>query len=461
MISLHPTLFYLLLEALAGVTVIALILGLLAIRRRRYRRTALVDLVHRIKNTGDARRESLGRVLRESGAPDDERLTALTQQVLTAETHFYQFLVRALLSGNDRSLLDLDRHVELLTEAITRCSPSLKNIPAKAGSAQPPATTEINAELGQIRQVVAALQSNHQQVLAEIQSSVASVRDTLNQFASQGVVAVATAASAGNDVSAPAAPPVSSPASGASMPMQDALESLPDIDDAMASAPVSVSTAPSTAPAPVVQLDAPNIDQIAEIPDELLMGSGATFTDAAKPQAAPDNTVPELADASAASTAAGLDQTLAAMDSIATILDDSPVDAAPKTVPPPPAAPAPPASTVASSHSLSDAAALIDDLLADAATSSKATLAATQVSPGPGAANVSPKPELSVDEIYAAAPLIPDMEGQSPPAPSTQAASAMPATGSAAAGNDQQQPSQSKSYGNVDDLLAELDDLLK
>lgn len=465
MISLHPTLFYLLLEALASVTVIALILGLYMMRQRRYRRTALIDLVERIKNSGNGRRESLARVLRESGVPDDERLTALTQQVLTAETHFYQFLVRALLSGNDRSLLDLDRQVEALTEAITRCSPALKNLPANAGSVNLTAATEINVELGQIKQVVAALQSNHQQVLAEVKSSVASVRDTLNQFAVQGVVAMATAVSSSSDADPAAIPIVSIGASSAPTSMQDALESLPDIDDAVASAPVSVETSASASPAPTVQVEALNFDQIAEIPDELLMGSGKTAVDTAKAHVAAKTPSPERAEkfpTSTASTATGLEQTLAAIDSIATLLDEPLANEASKVVSmAPAAAPAPTTSTTPNPYLSSSSEALIDDLLADAAASSKITLASTQAALGTSAPSVNPKPELSVDEIYTAAPLIPETEEKASPAPSAEVLPEIFGTSPAEINKDQQEPSQSKSYGNVDDLLAELDDLLK
>lgn len=458
MINLHPTLFFLLLEALAGVTALALMLALFAIRRRRHRRTALVDLVQRIKNTGDVRRESIAQVLRESGVSDDERLTALTQQVLTAETHFYQFLVRALLSSDDRSLLDLDRQVEALTDAITRCSPALKNVPAVAGSAHPAAAAEINAELGHIKQAVTALQNNHQQIVAEVKSSAASLRDALQQFANQGVIAVATAA-AGAAVAATPMTPEPDPSNLA--PNHDALESLPDIDDAATTATLTKETSPVAAPAPMTRDTAPNIDQIAEIPDELLMGVGEISAESAG--AATAGATLEFTEDFGASVASPGTPVNTLSDQIAAIPDellaaDLPTAVSSAATPAPAIATSP---TADNNPYRSDAEALIDDLLADAAASSKAVFASTQAASSAAEAGINASPELSVDEIYAAAPLIPDGEEPSTSAPSGGNATAAANASSPDARKDEQDTSQSKSYGNVDDLLAELDDLLK
>lgn len=449
MISLHPTLFFLLLEALAGVTVLALLLGLFAIRRRRHRRTALVDLVQRIKNSGDMRRDDIARVLRESGVSDDERLTALTQQVLTAETHFYQFLVRALLSNDDRSLRDLDREVDALTNAITRSSPALKSAPAAAGNENPAAAAEINAELGQIKQVVTALQSSHQQVLAEVKSSFASVRDALQQFSTQGVIAVATSAGGVGDA---VAPQMSTPETSHQAPNQDALESLPDIDDAATAVPAPKETPPAVAPAPAAQSTAPNIDQIAEIPDELLLGSGDPSEGSSSANTAPANPALELTADSGFAPATAAKPMDAISEQIAALPQELP--AAELTM-------ATPSTPTAANPYRSDAEALIDDLLADTAASSKAMFASTQSTANAAEPSMNAGAELSVDEIYAATPLIPDGDEQSAPAPLGGSSPAPSNESPLDARKDEQEASQSKSYGNVDDLLAELDDLLK
>lgn len=447
MISVHPTFFYLLLEALAGITVLALVLGLIVLRRRRRRRAVLVELVQRIKNTGNARSEGITRVLRESGVSDDERLAALTQQVLTAETHFYQFLVRALLSNDERALLDLDRQVEVLTDAITRCSPALKNQPPMANSTSPAVTSQINAELGQIKQVVAALQSSHQQALAEVKSSVASLQDTLRQFASPGVIAVAAAAGTATvTTTQPFNEDVSATAT-----TQDTLESLPDIDDTATPVSASGPSAPEPVPAPQTPAQAPDIEQIAEIPDELLMGASDT---AASAEAAP--VIDSGTDTAAMKLAAAPQQAPAEAEQIAAIPDELLFEETAAAEPSAPEAAATPAAVTPNPYQ-SDAEALIDDLLADAAATSKATLVATQAAPDETAAQEpSSAPELSVDEIYAAAPLIPDSDAEAALALSAETPAAPPE-----ARKDEQEVGQGKSYGNVDDLLAELDDLLK
>jgi len=458
MISVHPTFFYLLLEALAAVTALALLLGLVLLRRRRHRRGTLMDLVQRIKNAGEARREGITRVLQESGVSDDERLAALTQQVLTAETHFYQFLVRALLSNDDRALLDLDRQVEILTDAITRCSPALKHQAAAFQDSNPAMPAEIHAELGQIKQVVAALQTSHQQALAEVKSSVTSVRDALQQFAGQGVIAVAAA---GSTVSFAAPPPADD---GTSTPAlaQDALESLPDIDDTANPTPAVTTPSPAAASAPPPSApQAPDIDQIAEIPDELLMGANeasATTAPAKAAEAAPTLAMAGVSAELEAPGAAAAGQASAAAEPApaiaAEVLSEKRASAAP--------APEADASTSAAPNAYpSDAAALIDDLLANAAATSKATLASTQAAaPAAAEENSGAAAELSVDEIYAAAPLIPDSDEQ-PASASAAQTSTPPREPSLEAGKAQQEAGQSKNYGNVDDLLAELDDLLK
>jgi hypothetical protein len=442
MASADPTTTILLLEALAGTTALAAALAVAALRRHRQRRRVLTELVERLAQGGATRQQVLAARLQGRGVGDDPLRSALAQQILSAETSFYKFLVKALLVGNERDLLGLEQQVETLVDALTQ------SLAATATAAAPEQSAPANADT--LKQLIATLQKNHSQLQTDIKSSTESLRQAVLQLGAQGIVAVAAASTAtaalaaGTEGAADVAldtagdRPVTEQPAAQSDDATEILESLPDIDDVTdIPAPAKDAADASTAESPAsTATAAADFEQIAEIPDDLLTvpaEDGETLpADQAATQDAAESTPP-----SPAATAAIAAETAPAQDApgaAPTLQEDS-------------------ASAASGNETPTSADAFIDELLADAAASSKSQLQSEVAEP-----QIVSKPrntQPAVDEIYAAEPLIPDTEAQA-----DTAATTAPTPPQTPPVNDSAAQEGNKG-SNVDDLLAELDELLK
>lgn len=418
MISLDSTTFYVLLEALAVLAGGCGMLVFVAMQRARHRKMLMIDLVHRLKSAGSQRMATLEVQIKQKKELNEAQAHEVAQQILAAETHFYQYLVKALLQVDDRQLIELDREVELLTDSIAKAAPVVDVAAGQVG------TAHVNAE--QITQLLGTMEKNHSQLLGEIKKSAETIRTGLTNL--QGVPMAAVASAAAGAVTANAAPPaaVVTPAaahdaleelpdiedSSATAPSSD-LESLPDIEDSLpAAAPMAVPGTPLNAPASGANVSASDdaIEQIAEMPDDLLGMSAAPPAAAVTTSVAPE---PAL-----------------------TLEEQSDTPTTPL-----PAAPAAPAAAASATTAMTNDD--IDALLAGAMPAAPPAVKPTEAAP------VTPSVAASIDEMYANEPLIPETETEIAPKAadnSTKASDAAPATPAAS---------------NVDDLLAELDALLK
>lgn len=414
MISLDSTTFYVLLEALAVLAGGCGMLVFVAMQRARRRKMLMIDLVHRLKSAGSQRMATLEAQIKQKKELNEAQAHDVAQQILAAETHFYQYLVKALLQVDDRQLIELDREVELLTDSIAKAAPVVDVAASHVGTAQ------VNAE--QITQLLGTMEKNHSQLLGEIKKSAETIRTGLTNL--QGVPMAAVASAAAGAVTTSAAPPTAVAAPAAA---HDALEELPDIDD-------SPAAAPST-----------DLESLPDIEDSL-------------PAAAPDTPI------EAASTAADVGVSDDAFEQIAEMPDGSlDMDTTPTVAPPAPVAAEPaftleaqsdtPTTPLPAAQPAPEAAAApvatamtnddIDALLANAAPA--APTAPKQAEPAPATSSSA----ASIDEMYANEPLIPEAETEIAPTAAdnpVKASDAAPAT---------------PAPGNVDDLLAELDALLK
>ena len=444
MITLEPTLFYFLLEVIGILMVGCGLLVATAWRRAQRRKVLMIDLVHRLKSAGAQRVASLEAQVKQKHGLSDDSAHEITTQIVTAETHFYQFLVRALLEVDNRQLLELDHEVEHLTDAISMATPVIAQATATPAAAQ--------VESAQVLQLLGTIEKNHAQLLGEIKQSAESMHKKLSNLSILPQVATAAASAVPSvAMAAPASSPPSAPDTTEALDAlpdiedqsdnsgaQDPLESLPDIDDSVDIAPAINNTTPAENETTAGDVQDEMADLIAVMPDDLLSGidESATTLSSTTPVAAPIPTIkPEL-------TLTDLDKALAAVTPI-------PAPAPVAKSPPEPALaakPTPPTMPNSASALNSDD---IDALLNG--TIPMPSKAAVETNPTSATAFPPVGSTASIDEIYSSEPLIPETDGK------TEIV-AQPADNSNKAGTaDLGAPAAN----NVDELLAELDALLK
>ncbi|VAW86607.1 hypothetical protein MNBD_GAMMA16-2140 [hydrothermal vent metagenome] len=150
MINVHPTLYYLLIEALAVFILLSCFLSFLQIKQYLQRKKTLINLVSRLKDNKSQRKEELFRLLKEQGTTDEEQLETASNGIIKNETVFYQYIVHALVNIDLNQIADLDKHVEVLINSTTKT-----NLENKAGA---------NSDIEQISSGLSELRTTVQEI---------------------------------------------------------------------------------------------------------------------------------------------------------------------------------------------------------------------------------------------------------------------------------------------------------
>ncbi len=272
MIQLSPTLYYILLEAIGLLTVVVAVMGGFALRRRRQRQQALLELVGRLKDNGPQRIETLRAALKAAGGASDERTAALADAILKAETGLYRFLIQALLKADGKSLLALDVQVEALIKEV-----------AAAPVAAPSPIAAVAGSGNETAKIIDAIRSEQ----AKVQTELKATRDDLKKAIAGISAAAVTARPAQPERDAPPGETNSASAVPTAAPDKEmAIEELDldfseqteesgepqeivDLGSLDSAAEVEPPAQPASASMPSQELDTSGI---AEIPDDLLFG---------------------------------------------------------------------------------------------------------------------------------------------------------------------------------------------
>lgn len=166
MIKLNPSAFYLLLEIGGLLFVLAVASIGHFFWRRKQRQNALLKLVARLKADGSARIEVIAANLKNAGVDDDDDRNTRAQQILNAETHLYRFLIKGLMSGDGKSLIELDQHVNALIDELVMALPSsAASAQTATPSDQPQFASALKKEMSGLK---AEIQSTRTELLAAL-----------------------------------------------------------------------------------------------------------------------------------------------------------------------------------------------------------------------------------------------------------------------------------------------------
>jgi len=158
MINVHPTLYYLLIEALAVFILLSCFLSFLQIKQYLQRKKVLINLVSRLKDNKSQRKEELFRLLKEQGTTDEKELEIISNGIIKNETVFYQYIVHSLVKIDLNQLADLDKHVEVLINSTTKTN--LENKEAEKSN-----TEKISSELSALRTTVQEIREGQFQLM--------------------------------------------------------------------------------------------------------------------------------------------------------------------------------------------------------------------------------------------------------------------------------------------------------
>lgn len=170
MTEIHPSLFYLMIEGLAALSLVLLLLLLYLLRKHSEKKRTLAKLVDQLTRATYERRETLREQLSEhQDESNKEAIENGVNAIVKRETLFYQYMVTLMLSKDTKPLLELDRQLENLTHCVVSACKDASAQPIQPETAPspllPPAITE---DITQIRNELIKLQDQNTTLLDTI-----------------------------------------------------------------------------------------------------------------------------------------------------------------------------------------------------------------------------------------------------------------------------------------------------
>ena len=165
MTSLHPTVFYLMIEALAALVIAVSGLAFYLYKKNLNQKKRLTSLVERITKNAEERQQKLKLLL----ANNDEACS----QTLKRETELYQFIVRLCTSKNSDILLDIDKEIEHYTNSLIETCQTHQTTPqdnAENNTSTIDTSESIAAEVATLRNDILGLQDDNQAILTAIKT---------------------------------------------------------------------------------------------------------------------------------------------------------------------------------------------------------------------------------------------------------------------------------------------------
>ena len=290
--SLHPSTFYLMIEALAVLSIVIGIVAFVLIKRHLRRKALLIKLVDNITHNSEKRQQELQKL-----CPDH------ADQILKQETQLYQFMIRLITAKEPETLLEIDREIESYTNALLENSAHLSS--EQSGSDHQneqvaEATSALKEDIAQIKNEIGELSNKNDAVLSTLQnlSLAASTASSSEQTSPENTVAEESIVDAEDTVSDEVPETETSEADETAVNLDDIIDiaeeaqptaasgedDLTDIDALIDDAQPDTNTAS----------DSDNIDdlldqtqstpeeaKIEEIPDDLLNNDEVSVNDAA------------------------------------------------------------------------------------------------------------------------------------------------------------------------------------
>ena len=265
MSSIHPSIFYLMIEALVVLTLLAGGLTFYIFKKRNDRNKQLTQLVENLTANTERRQEEL---LAQLSADQDNTSNELSedakQKIFQQETEFYQYMVKLTLAKDPQALLELDRQIESLTDTvIASCRTCMNSEP------QQEVIEETNQDVG-----LAPAITNE---MAEIRSEIVKIQEqndvllsTVKDISTREVVAQEAPVQAPEPEPEPAPEPLMEEDTSETVNLDDELDSeidsLPPLEDVMEEEVIDISEDTATEPA---EEAAPSAEAVEETNDDI------------------------------------------------------------------------------------------------------------------------------------------------------------------------------------------------
>ncbi len=170
MTSVHPTLFYLLIEFTLVLLVISTGFGFILFKKHLQKKKALSQLVDTLTlNAGQRKEELLSQLFPEQSSEKTDAVnTATRDRIFHKETELYRYMLRLLTSEDPKTILELDENIEAFTNAVISSYhtqlESKKSTPDSGGEN----TLDVDTELSHIRNDLIALNEKNDLLLTKI-----------------------------------------------------------------------------------------------------------------------------------------------------------------------------------------------------------------------------------------------------------------------------------------------------
>ena len=171
--SIHPSIFYLMIEGLVVLTLIAGGLAFFIFKKRNDRNKQLSQLVDNLTaNTERRQEELLARLTADQDGASNDLSEEAKSKIFQQETEFYQYMVKLTLAKDPQALLELDRQIESLTDTvIASCRTCMNSEPQQEAietSQDTDLTPAITNEMAEIRSEIAKIQEQNDVLLSTV-----------------------------------------------------------------------------------------------------------------------------------------------------------------------------------------------------------------------------------------------------------------------------------------------------
>ncbi len=170
MTSIHPTLFYLLIESTLVLLILGASCGFIFFRKHLKKKEALSQLVDTLThNTEQRKEELLSQLYPEQPEEISPANAASRDEIFRQETELYRYMLGLLTSEDPKIILELDKNIEAFTNAIiSSYRDQLESKENKVNSGEKKNDSDISTELSQIRNDLIALNEKNDLLLATL-----------------------------------------------------------------------------------------------------------------------------------------------------------------------------------------------------------------------------------------------------------------------------------------------------